>query len=335
MLVVNKAPDDRLPIIEPLAFDHLPELLKLSQEQAWTHTERDWKVMLATGQTYGHLLVEDRRQLLSCIHVTDYGASLATLGMLIVAKRHRKRGLATSLVNHVLGKHHQSPMGLVAASQAQSFYPPFGFASTGEHVVKLTRTGGYSMDDETPTILDKFPLTTTSVSKHDAKRAIIFDRQATHLDRSHLLDELLSTSDRAFVVQNESQDGDDKNAPPPILGYGLAKFQPASDNSHLLNVGPVVATDTLTALALCYRLTQHHEGPIRLDIFSSQQELIDYLKTALGFHPEGKRQAVMLRQTMTTTAAATTSGVNEDPDTKLWLPGNRSVMFCPASQAWL
>lgn len=330
MLLVNNAPNDRLPTIEPIVSDHLPELLKLSQEEAWTHTERDWKVMLATGQTYGHLVSEDRtsRRLLSCIHVTDYGASLATLGMLIVAKRHRKRGLATSLVNHVLGKHHQShrPMGLVAASQAQSFYPPFGFVSTGEHVVKLTRTGGHNMD-ETPTILENFPLTTPSVSKHDAKRAILFDRQATHLDRSHLLVGLLSTSDRAFFVQDGSHGGGNNT----IVGYGLAKFQQASNNALLLNVGPVVASDPLTAFALCHRLTQQHEGPIRLDIFGSQHKLIHELITSLGFQPEGERQAVMLRHN----TATTINGVNKELGTKLLLPGNRNVMFCPASQAWL
>jgi len=165
------------PSILPLVSDDLPELLKLSREEAWTHTERDWKVMLATGQTYGHIdyrhslnttssssgsssstssssRTSSNRKLLSCIQVTDYGPSLAMLGMLIVSKRHRMRGLATSLVNHVLTKNQNNrPMGLVAASQAKSFYPPFGVAATGEHVLTLTRAGGM---DETSSVLEKF-----------------------------------------------------------------------------------------------------------------------------------------------------------------------------------
>lgn len=139
------------------------------------------------------------------------------------------------------------------------------------------------------------------------------------MDRSHLLVELLSTSDRAFSVY-DNRKGDSAS----VVGYGLAKFQ---QGNALLNVGPVVATDASTALALCCRLIQHHEGDSRIDVFESQQELIYELITSLGFQQEGERQAIMLRH------KATTPGTNEEM-AKL-LPGNRSVMFCPASQAWL
>eukprot|EP00977_Amphora_coffeiformis_P018463 scaffold6506_cov171-Amphora_coffeaeformis.AAC.11 len=215
MLLVNHhhAPNNDLPTIEPLVSDDLPELLKLSREEAWTHTERDWKVMLTTGQTYGHREDHGSRKLLSCIQVTDYGASLATLGMLLVANRHRKR-------------------------------------DNGQ--------GGRGDDD----------------------------------------------------------------APPAIVGYGLAKFQQA--NNYLLNVGPVVAADTWTALALCHRLTQHHEGAIRLDVFASQQELIHELITSLFYQQDGERQAVMLRQPTTSTNV---NGVKDEPVPKCLLPGNRSNLY--------
>ena len=314
------SPDKRMtlpnePEVVLLGLEDVPRLLALSRQVGWSHTERDWKAMVSTGTTFGHCHSKDDGcggddSLASCIHMTEFGTQFATLGMLIVSKPHQKKGLATSLVNRLLAhnKPEKRSIGLITATPAQSFYPQFGFQTTGEHILKLTKAMGSPKNVAFGVDSTNLKMTPVS-SQNDIKEVMQFDKNVAKLERSPLLEHLLKNTDRSFLAHNYTE----KDAS-SLLGFGMAKLQ-----GSLLNVGPIVSTDPTAALALCQSLTEDHEGPIRMDVYESQHDFVQGALELLGFH-EDDRQAVMMN----------TFGENDRH-----LPGNRIAMFCPASQAWL
>lgn len=311
--------------ISKLGIDDIPFLMSLTQEQNWAHTERDWRTMLLSGHTFGHRQGDDdggsSKNLLSCAHFTEYGPAFASLGMLLVSKSSQKQGLAASLLKHILSKntskHHQRPIGLITATKAQDLYPKFGFQFTGEHILKLKRpsSSGEGFPSSSPGIGLPHGCRLQPVSTPcDIDRIIRFDGETTELDRSQVLKELLNASDEAFIVEDSTSAS--------LAGYGVAKIQ-----GDLLTVGPVVAMGNSIASTIFHELTNNNAAhpkvkTTRIDLFENQQELAHMLTSSAVGYRQVDRQPVMVNY----------FGHQESGYT---LPGNRGVMFCPASQAWL
>jgi hypothetical protein len=165
----------------------------------------------------------------------------------------------------------------------------------------------------------KFQVTPVTTAEEDIKELWSFDQANAGFERGPLIDHLLKSSARSMMVHDVANDDNDNNIKPSLLkGFGIAKYQ-----GDLLNVGPIVSTDETAALALCQSLTEGHDGPIRMDVYESQKGFVRGALDALGFQQDD-RQAIMVN----------TFGNHEDAKEQK-LPGNRQVMFCPASQAWL
>nr|WP_245628143.1 hypothetical protein [Shouchella shacheensis] len=103
------------------------------------------------------------------------------------------------------------------------------------------------------------------------------------------------------AVQLRRKDGE-------LLGYGLSVQLP-----DMLLVGPIIASREELAILLIHELAKEAEGPIRIDLFSRHQRVIEYLRDRhLG---EIRIPPVMLK--------------NADE-----LPGNRSQLVAVAAQVF-
>lgn len=305
------------PKISRLHKGDLPSLLALSQQAGWPHTVRDWTAVLECGTGYGHRRYgsADDNDVVSGVHVTDYGKQFASLGLMVVDESYRGQGMGKALLKDVLL--HIPPsqsVGLIAGATVSSFYEPFGFRSIEEErILVLRKETSLSTPAATVVVPDASPQhTLRSVSPENLKEVLDFDLQATGLERRKLVQHRLSHADRSLMYT--SIDG-------TIKGYGMANVQEGS-----LTIGPLVSLDTQTALQMTLQLAGDHGSKysnneagfpplVRIDAYKSQSEFVDGLVN-MGYQvaPE---QRVMIKGPL------------------LSLPGNRNHIYAPASQAWM
>jgi GNAT superfamily N-acetyltransferase len=299
--------------ISRLRLDDLPSLLSLSQQAGWPHTSKDWRAVLKCGTGYGHRW---RDKVISCVHITDYGPCFASLGLMLVSQAFRKQGLGTALMRHVVSNAVTPPtqsIGLIAGAKVSSFYEPFGFRVLDEHILILRNvpeaTRNTPNPDPTSLHLDNTFRFSPITGEH-LQPTLDFDREATQMERSALMRHRLQHSDRSLLVgSDDSETADSSSVILGVQGYGMANVQ----REHL-SVGPLVSTSSSAALDVTSRLTEHYEGPIRIDVYESQRTFIEELK-GLGYQVSS-RQPVMMKGPLQN------------------LPGTRQNIYCPASQAW-
>lgn len=280
------------PFISSLTLDDVPDLLKLSQEAGWPHSAQDWQTVVRCGRGWGLRLHES---VIATGTLVDY-RSVATFGMMIVAKSHQSQGLGKKLMKKILQRssHQHQPICLVAGKGAESFYTPFGFRPISERVLQLTKTttaqpGGADESLASTSLL-------VPLAENYLPKVLELDWQATGMHRSPLIHCRWQQSPRALVTADHS-------------GYGLANYQ-----GDQLMVGPIVAKTVDTAVELVQGLTQHHEGPLRIDTYKSQNKFVTQLQQK-GFKIASD-QAIMVR-----------GDLQE-------LPGDRHQVFALASQTW-
>jgi GNAT superfamily N-acetyltransferase len=128
------ADTEELAIVQ-LDESHVAGGLALSTEAGWNQNEADWRFFLAKGIVFG---VRDRKGLLvATAALLPYAGTDAWISMVLVTARHRRRGLATRLVDACLDT--ATRLGLTAWLDATpagaAVYGPLGF----QHTIQLRR----------------------------------------------------------------------------------------------------------------------------------------------------------------------------------------------------
>lgn len=73
--------------------------LVLSTEAHWNQTEEDWRIFLRDGVVLG---IHDGARLVATAALLPYSGNNAWISMVLVTASHRRRGLATRLVDACL-----------------------------------------------------------------------------------------------------------------------------------------------------------------------------------------------------------------------------------------
>jgi GNAT superfamily N-acetyltransferase len=102
--------------------------LALSCEAGWNQTAADWSRMLALGRGFG--LVEGDGALVATALVLPYDAGIAWISMVLVARRWRRRGLASLLMRRALAETEalDRTACLDATPEGAAVYRALGFA---------------------------------------------------------------------------------------------------------------------------------------------------------------------------------------------------------------
>jgi GNAT superfamily N-acetyltransferase len=129
--------------------------LALSTEAGWNQNEADWRFFLTKGIVFG---VRDRkRQLVATAALLPYAGTDAWISMVLVTARHRRRGLATRLVDACLDT--AIRLGVTACLDATpagaAVYGPLGFQPTIE-LRRLRLENASSSRPATPIPAGKF-----------------------------------------------------------------------------------------------------------------------------------------------------------------------------------
>ncbi|RDG37203.1 GNAT family N-acetyltransferase [Streptomyces corynorhini] len=242
-----------VPPIRALTMGDLMPCADLAEDRGWTREEHKWSLLLAAGTGYGIDDPDDPEggRLAAVCVATPYGSRLTAVGMVLVARRHARQGLARRLMSHVLEEAGETPLMLYATPYGQPLYRQLGFTGIGE----MERLSGLL---RTPAPMPH--VATRAATAADLPAIIRLDTEVSGVDRTAMLARLPAFADRLRVSGEGAA----------LTGYAGLWPTPEADV-----VGPLIAQDTETAMALVASLAGS-DRPLRLDIDSRHQELVGW-----------------------------------------------------------
>jgi GNAT superfamily N-acetyltransferase len=236
----------------------------LSENRGWPREEHKWGLLLAAGQGYG--IDDPEGGLVSACVVTEYGppgrVDLGSIGMVLVADRHARRGVGRRLMRHVVTERGATPLTLYATSNGRPLYEELGFEATG----RSERVHGTFTPDVPET-----GVATRAARAKDLVSILRLDAEVFGTDRTHVLTRLPAFADRIRIAEEGGR----------LIGYAAAW-----PNTDTQVVGPLIARDTRTAKALVASLAAGSDRPLRTDIDVRHEELLTWLKEH-GLAPAG------------------------------------------------
>jgi GNAT superfamily N-acetyltransferase len=204
---------------------HLEPAQHLSAAVAWPHRIEDWAFALALGQ--GLVALEDGK-VVGTIAWWPFGASHATLGMIIVDPQRQGRGLGRLLIEAALAELGSRSVLLNATAEGMQLYGKMGFRATG------TIRQHQGVPRPAPPAVRTGPWMLRPMRSGDLAAVVAMDGRASGLSRAHLID-ALSAAGTALVLEAEN---------------GLAGFAFCRRFGRGQVIGPVVAPNADAAKTL-------------------------------------------------------------------------------------
>jgi GNAT superfamily N-acetyltransferase len=240
--------------IRRLTATDLTAIVELAADRGWSPEESKWRLMFAVSEPYD---VDDPEGgLAGVVVLTRYGPLLATVGMMLVASRHARRGLGRRLMQHALAQAgRDSVVYLTATELGRPLYERLGFRAIDTSV---TYRGRLAVGQDALAALGQ----AREVTADDLAQIAAADRTVFGADRSRLLAELIRFAGGFQMIDS---------SPPGTGGYSAAWA-----NDGTMMIGPVVAPDASSAARLVTTMAGKWPGPIRLDILGRHKDFADW-----------------------------------------------------------
>jgi predicted N-acetyltransferase YhbS len=246
--------------------------MKLSEAEGWNQTRNDWQLLIEGPQNIS-LLAERNKEIIGTTTAINYSNQVAWIGMVLVAREHRRQGVSKSLLTAILKKlEGVKSIKLDATADGQFVYKQFGF--NDEH--RITRMVAESVkdsfdDDESP---ERIPF-------DHIEEIIALDERVFGANRTLLIKSIIKAyPDKAWLLRKNNS----------IVGFALGR---TGYKYH--HVGPVSASninDVKTLIKTALRELAHKA--VVMDILCDKEDLITWLDF-LGFAPQ--RQFVRMYKT--------------------------------------
>ena len=243
----------------------IPAAVRLSAEPGWNQVPADWQLMIEHGESFGRF-TKDGRLVASGLTV-PFSGRFGWISMILVTAEFRRRGLATqsmrNCIDALMGK------GIVPALDAtpdgRQVYLPLGFRD----VYRITRY--FAQRPEALSAPAASAQTVRPMHEADLAAVSAYDTEPFGADRAYMLRHLhgrLPAS--AHVADGEGG----------IQGYVLGR-----DGRASTQIGPLVAEDAATAIALLRAALARVAGPVCIDLGDAHEAVIEAV-TRAGFAPQ-------------------------------------------------
>nr|WP_205182516.1 GNAT family N-acetyltransferase [Metabacillus iocasae] len=237
-------------------------LIELSASVGWDYDEHEVGTVLSSGKIFGHK--NEQGAIVSSAAIVPYDAKLASIGMVIVHKEYRGRGLGKEVTQKCIDSvSHQTSIMLISTEEGKHLYEKMGFIAVN-YVHKflcdsyLFNQPLYQREDM---IIEVF-------NNQDFNDILQLDAAAFGDKRSTFLRNRINQSEKCLVMRDKKGN---------IIGYGMSILGPIN-----LVLGPIVAPNAKTAALLVNWLTSGHQGKLRIDVPSDNEPFMSLL-TQRGF----------------------------------------------------
>lgn len=230
--------------LRPLTPADAPSAMRLSIQAGWNQVEADW-LRLLTLWPDGCFAGTIDGQIVATTTIARYGESLAWIGMVLVDRALRGRGLGGVLFDHAMAQLPARPemaIGLDASDLGRPMYLKRGFVDVSP-AVRYVRSG-----DARATLTDDL---TTPLAPEDWPAIAALDREIFGGDRTTLLRSLSREQGvRGRVLRSGGV----------VHGFGFIRPGRTAEQ-----IGPLVARSWDSAEALVQALTHEAAGDVILD----------------------------------------------------------------------
>ncbi len=245
---------------------HLPGCLALSAEAGWNQVEADWRLMLRAGRGLGSSTDDGR--LVATTIMLPYERRFAWLSMVLVAEGFRRRGLATRLMQRAIDElvaGDYVPL-LDATPAGREVYRRLGF----EDCWGMARLAAASAIELRAPISGSGP-GVQRLGSDDWTSVLALDRAVFGADRAEILRDLARRVPQAALVARRGA---------TICGAAFAR-----DGRLATQIGPVIAADEATALALIAGALAKITSAVFIDVPDRHARIGTWLREA-GFAPQ-------------------------------------------------
>lgn len=240
--------------LRALTEDDIGALHGLSVEVGWPHRPEDWRLVYEVG--HGVVACDGAGRVAGSAMWWPFGDNLGTIGMVIVSPRLQAKGTGRRMMNALFDAAQSRTLKLNATPAGLRLYQSEGFEPIGEifqhqGIAKVA----WQASSELPAV--------RALRESDWPVISELDRRAYGADRGPLMKALASR------VQ-----GTVREANGIIKGFALCR---PFGRGHV--VGPIVAPNDETAIALSLPHVKHHEGTfLRVDTPTDSGDFCRFLE---------------------------------------------------------
>jgi GNAT superfamily N-acetyltransferase len=254
--------DPPLEIGPPLGESELPQAEALVAEAGWNQTADDWRVFREFGTVYA---IRNSGRVVATAATLPYGERFAWISMVLVTKTFQRRGIATQLLQRCVDDivaNKRVPV-LDATPAGREVYRRMGFEDSWSFQrynatdVRVSSRAPLSIGTQIHGITDSI-----------WPRLCAYDARAFGADRSGLLASLRRRLPQAALYAE--RDGE-------VIGFLLGR-----DGRISTQLGPLVAEDDETAIALLAQAFKSINTRVFIDIADARRDTVDWL-SAISF----------------------------------------------------
>jgi GNAT superfamily N-acetyltransferase len=239
--------------------------MNLVLAEGWNQTEKDWDILIRNPQNVCLAAVMEKK-IIGTGTAINYGNKVAWIGMVLVGKDFRGRGISKMLLSSLFERlKFCESLKLDATPAGQPVYKKLGF----EDEYTITRMICLNVDKLLPATGEIVP---QKIQKEDIPAILELDREAFGADRSPLPEAFIANfPEKGVVVKRDGK----------ISGFALGR---RGNKYH--QIGPVIARSADDALLLVRFALHDLQGrAVVIDILNDKKELAEEL-VSLGFEPQ-------------------------------------------------
>ena len=249
-------------ILRRMEMDDISGAMKLSDDEGWNQTEKDWKLLIENPQNVS-IVAEDNKKIIGTTTATNYSNQLAWIGMVLVDKEYRGRGVSKLLLANIFKKLETfRSIKLDATPGGQQVYKKFDFKD--EYFI--TRMTNASMKNLS---FDNNLITPEPIQEKDIEEIIALDEYVFGANRTELFKSLIKEyPHKSWMLKQNNR----------ITGFALGR-----DGNRYQQIGPVTASTTAEAKVLIAKaLSSLIDQPIVMDVLNDKEDLTNWLNS-IGF----------------------------------------------------
>ena len=234
----------------------------LSDAEGWNQTEKDWKLLVNNSQNIC-LLAETGHKIIGTATAMNYSGEVAWIGMVLVEKAYRGRGIGKMLVSNLLNQLNSFKSVKLDATQAgQPLYEKFGFKN--EYLIHRMATP--SMNNAQPFFSSISP---EPVLISDIPEIVTLDSKVFGAERISLAKSLINENPgNSWCIKRNGK----------ITAIALGR-----SGRKYYQIGPVFAFSLIETIILISQTLLKLAGkPLVVDVPAEKVELINWLKS-IGF----------------------------------------------------
>ncbi len=254
---------EKLPIVlRSIQPEDIVNCKLLSDAEGWNQTEKDWKLLVNNSQNIC-LLAETGHKIIGTATAMNYSGEVAWIGMVLVEKTYRGRGIGKMLLSNLLNQLKLfKSVKLDATPAGQPLYGKLGFKNE-YHIHRMTTP---SMSNAQPFLSG---ITPERVLISDIPEITALDASIFGAERTSLMKSLINENpENSWCIKINGR----------ITAFALGR-----QGRKYHQIGPVFASSLIETIILISQTLLKLAGkPLVVDVPAQNAELINWLNS-IGF----------------------------------------------------